>query len=112
MQPRKILCLIGLHNYRTVELTDCFYTTYSDMNWGPIKHMVYYLECKCCGKRGFKSTYKKDIIGSGHHSGIEYAKAGWIEHGVIYLGEGKAYKPGKPPAPKGAKLKVVDGGKK
>lgn len=112
MQPRKILCLIGLHNYKTVDLTHCFSTTYTDKNWGPIHHMVYYLECKCCGKRGFKSTYKKDTIGVGHHSGIEYAKAGWIEHGVIYLGsDQKSYRPNTQP-PKEAKFKVVDGGKK
>lgn len=110
MNYNKYLCMVGIHQYRTADLTDCFYTQYRDTTWGPIKHMVYYLQCKCCGKRSFKTTYKKDIIGSGHHSGIEYAKVGWLEHEIMYLGDGVTRRLGQPA--RGGKLSVVDGGKK
>lgn len=86
MKLRKSLCYVGIHKYRTIDLTDCFTTTYTDRNWFPIKHIVYYLKCECCGKRSFKSTYKNDVSINSHHSGIEYAKVGWIEYNKMYLG--------------------------
>lgn len=33
MKLQSMLCSIGLHKYRTIEMTDCFTTTYVDKNW-------------------------------------------------------------------------------
>lgn len=110
MKIQPMLCAVGIHRYKTVDLTNCFYTVYRDTTWGPVHHMVYYLQCKCCGKRSFKSTYKQDAHGESHHGGIEYAKAGWVDHGVMYLGDGVTRRPGQ--AARGGKLSVVQGGKK
>ena len=109
MHIRSILCAIGIHDYHTVDLTDCFSTTYTDRNWGPIKHIVYYKRCSCCGKRITKSTYKNDVIYSGsQHAGIEYAKTAWEEYGTMYLGPSREYvKPTNKP-----NFIVYDGGKK
>ena len=85
---QKFLCKIGIHSYRVVEMTDCFTTNYTDANW-TIKHIVWYQQCKCCGKRRVKDTYKKDTPSVTRHSGIEYAKVAWVEHGKMYLGSGK-----------------------
>ena len=102
MGLRQMLCSVGIHKYHVVELTDCFYTTYTEKpEWPPIKHMLYYRQCSCCGKRSTQDTYAKDaMISGGRHNGIEYAKVAWIEHGKVYLGSDKwkAEPPQKPRA--------------
>jgi hypothetical protein len=112
---QKYLCKIGFHSYRTVEMTDCFTTKYTDTNLGPIKHIVWYQICRCCGKRRVKDTYKKDTIGGTRHAGIEYARVAWVEYAQIYLGEGQVKKFAvNQTAPINSKPKftVVDGDKK
>lgn len=110
MKLQRVLCSLGLHKFRTIEMTDCFSTTYVDKNWGPIKHMVWYQMCSCCGKRRLKDTVKKDTL-SERHNGVEYARIAWIEHGKMYLGNGDT-KPFLPPKPKKtADLVVFKGGK-
>ena len=89
---QKYLCKIGLHSYRNVEMTDCFTTQYTDRNWLPIKHIVWYQVCRCCGKRRVKDTYKKDTIGGTRHAGIEYARVAWVEYAQVYLGNGEIKK--------------------
>jgi hypothetical protein len=107
---QKLLCKIGIHSYINVEMTNCFTTTYNDKNWGPIKHIVWYQVCGCCGKRRVKDTYKKDTIGGTRHAGIEYARVAWVTYGKVYLGNGEIIKPFNTPPPK-PKLKVLEGGK-
>jgi hypothetical protein len=101
---QKLGCSIGLHKYRTIEMTDCFTTTYEDKNWGPIKHMVWYQVCSCCGKRRVKDTVKKDTLTGSRHNGVEYGK--------VYLGKGETKTPQQPKPKKTADLIVFQGGKK
>lgn len=110
---QELLCKLGIHSYKTINCTDCFTTTFTDKpNWPPIKHMVWYQICSCCGKRHVKDTVKKDSLYSNRHNGVEYAKIGWITYGRMYLGEGKEVTFNPPaPKPKKPKLTVVDGGK-
>lgn len=103
---RKLLCMIGIHEFKTIDCTDCFNTNYTDKNW-IIKHMVWYQKCSCCGKRRLKDTVKKDSIFTTRHNGIEYARVNWVENDVMYLGSGIVT---EPPIKK-PKLTVVDGGK-
>lgn len=111
MKP--LLCLIGIHKYKIIEMTDCFTTTYTDHpTWSPIKHMVWYQQCTCCGKRRMKDTVKKDMMFSTRHNGVEYARVGWVEFGKAYIGNGNSKTiPPSQPAKRKPKLKVVDGGK-
>lgn len=113
---QKLLCKIGLHSYKTIECTDCFTTRWEDRpKWSPIKHMVWYQQCDCCGKRRMKDTHKKDTYGlSKRHNGMEHARVAWVTYGKVYLGDGQTVTPpAQPPKPtnKRPKLKVVDGGK-
>lgn len=106
------LCKIGLHNYVSMNITDCFTTSYTDRNWSPIKHVVLYQQCSCCGKRRLKDRYKKETYSSTSHAGIEYARVGWETYGRMYLGSGKETTlPPTAPRPTKTKLKVVNGGK-
>ena len=112
MDYSKYLCAVGVHRYKVVDLTNCFYTEYNNTNWGPIKHMVYYQQCRHCKKRSFKTTHKKDTMNDTHHSGIEFAKIGWLEYGIMYLGDGEIRRTLQPQPPtKPGKLRVVKGGK-
>ncbi len=108
-----LLCSIGIHKYKTIEMTDCFTTSYTDRpSWSSIKHMVWYQQCTCCGKRRMKDTVKKDIGYSTRHNGVEYARVGWVEFGKAYIGNGNSKTiPPNQPAKRKPKLKVVDGGK-
>jgi len=110
---QKLLCKIGIHNYKTIDVTDCFTTSYSDRpSWPPTKHMVWYQQCSCCGKRRLKDTMKEDAIYTTRHNGVEYARTGWVEYGRMYFGEGKTVTPtARPPIKKKPKFNVVDGGK-
>lgn len=94
-------------------MTDCFTTQYVDKNWNPIKHIVWYQICRCCGKRRVKDTYKKDTIGSTRHAGIEYARVAWVEHAKIYLGNRQIKEFGlrQTPIKTKPKLTVIDGNK-
>ena len=109
---QKLLCKIGLHSYKTIECTSCFTTEFvGSPGRLPTKHMVWYQQCRCCGKRFMKDTVKKDTYGFTHrHNGVEYARVAWVEHGRMYLGSGQEVET-KPPTPLKPKLKVVDGGK-
>ncbi len=108
---QELLCMIGIHSYKTIECTDCFTTGYSDRpSWKPIRHMVWYQQCDCCGKRRLKDTVKKDTVYSTRHNGVEYARVAWVERGRMYLGSGQEAKP-KSPTPLKPNLRVVDGGK-
>jgi len=108
---QKFLCMIGIHSYKTIECTSCFTTSYKDRpSWSPTRHMVWYQQCSCCGKRRLKDTVKQDAIYTTRHNGVEYARVAWVEYGRMYLGDGQEVKP-KPPTPLKPKLKVVDGGK-
>jgi hypothetical protein len=107
---KKILCSVGIHKYTNVEMTDAFTTTYKDRpNWTPIKHMVWYQQCTCCGKRKVKDTVKQDLIYSTRHNGVEYARVAWVEHGRAYLGN-EVWK--TTDKPKVVTLTVLEGGKK
>jgi hypothetical protein len=110
---QKLLCSIGIHKYRTIEMTDCFTTSYVDKpNWQPTRHMVWYQICMCCGKRRLKDTVNKDsIVGGTRHNGVEYARTGWVEYGKMYLGNGEVKQ--HPPKHKAeiVQFKVHDGGK-
>lgn len=88
---RELLCYIGIHKYRTIEMTSCFTTHYSDKpNWQPIHHMVWYQACLCCGKRRMKDTVNEDSIdGRARHNGVEYARTSWVEYGEMYIGKGE-----------------------
>lgn len=109
---QKYLCKIGLHKYVSINMTDCFTTSYTDRNWAPIKHIVWYQQCSCCGKRHMKERYKKETYSSTPHAGIEYARLNWEIYGRMYLGNGKETTlPPTAPKPTKTKLKVVDGGK-
>jgi hypothetical protein len=109
---QKYLCKIGLHKYVSINLTDCFTTSYTDRNWLPTKHVVWYQQCSCCGKRRLKEHYKKEKYSSAPHAGIEAARLNWETYGVMYLGKGKTYTlPPTAPRPTKTKLKVVEGGK-
>lgn len=104
-----LLCKIGVHNYKTIDMTDCFNTGYSDRpDWLPIKHMVWYQQCACCKKRRLKDTVKKDSVFSSRHNGVEYARTDWVEYGKMYKGNGES-KTFPPVAPKSKKpiLKLV-----
>jgi hypothetical protein len=109
---QKYLCKIGIHRYVSLEMVDCFTTAYVDTTWGPIKHIVWYQQCSCCGKRRVKDTYKKDTLGGTRHAGIEYARVGWVTYGRAYIGNGES-RTLLPTAPKPTKkkLRVIDGGK-
>lgn len=111
---QKYLCMIGIHRYHTVDLTDFFTTTYLGISRIPIKHIVWYQACKCCGKRRVKDTYKKDTFGDTHHPGIEHAKVAWVEHSIAYVGNGqkKTYPDQTPPKKSKLKLKIIEGSKK
>lgn len=87
-RPRKFLCLIGWHKYRTFETCASFNTFYKDKAWGPIKHFVWYAQCQCCGKRKLRDTVKKDSLDSlsDRHNGVEWARVQWVEKGWAYLG--------------------------
>ena len=113
---QKYLCKIGLHKYVSLEMTDCFRSTYSGKGY-VTNHIIWYQQCSCCDKRRLKENYKKEVkqvlgynIREYHHAGIEYARVGWETYGRMYLGSGKET---VPPAPKPTKpkLKVIDGGK-
>lgn len=110
---KKFLCSIGIHKYRTIEMTDCFTTSYSDRpNWQPVKHMVWYQICSCCGKRRMKDTLKQDsVYGKTRHNGIEYARTGWVEYGRMYIGNGLSKE--FPPKPKASVVpfEVIKGDK-
>lgn len=110
---QKLLCKLGIHSYKTIGMTDCFTTTFTDKpRWSPIKHMVWYQQCSCCYKRRVKDTVKKDSLYSNRHNGVEYARVAWVEQGKMYLGNGIEQKPVTPqPVNKKPKLKVFDGGK-
>lgn len=114
---QKYLCKIGLHKYLSLEMTDCFRSTYTGKNY-ITNHVIWYQQCSCCGKRHLKENYKKEVkqvLGFTNkecHAGIEYARVGWETYGRMYLGSGKE-KPAPPTAPKQtkSKLKLIDGGK-
>lgn len=109
---RKLLCAIGVHKYRTVDMTDAFTTFYTDRpDWSPIKHMVWYQQCSCCGKRMMKDTVKRDNINSSRHNGVEYARVAWVEHGRMYMGN-ETWKNYPPTKAKVVPLTIHDGGKK
>jgi hypothetical protein len=108
---QKLLCAIGLHKYRSVEITNCFSTQYTDRNLAPIKHIVWYQRCECCGKRRVKDTYKKDTFHGGFHAGIEAAKVAWVEHGKAYLGAAHVIDYTTPPLKKKPTLTVINGDK-
>jgi hypothetical protein len=109
----KLFCLFGIHSYKTIDMTDCFTTSYSDRpSWSPIRHMVWYQQCSCCKKRRLKDTVKKDNVFSSRHNGVEYARIGWVEYGKMYKGNGESKMlPPSQPKPKKPKLKVVEGGR-
>lgn len=109
---QKYLCKIGLHKYISMNMTNCFTTTYTDRKW-EIKHVVWYQQCSCCGKRRLKDRYKKEVaFYDTPHAGIEYARVGWETYGRMYLGKGEtATLPSPTPNPSKPKLKVVNGGK-
>lgn len=110
---QKHLCKIGLHKYVSINMTDCYTTNYTDVK-RTVKHIIWYQQCSCCGKRRLKDGYKKEVIhrrGPGH-AGIEYARIGWEIYGRMYLGKGEtATLPPTAPKPSKSKLKVIDGGK-
>lgn len=114
MKLRKPLCLIGWHKYRSVDCTSFFHTNVTDkgVKQYTINHMVWYQQCSCCGKRILKDTVKKDMafFFDKRHNGVEKARVDWVEHGIMYLGNGNYKKP-QPPAPIKLKLKVITGGK-
>jgi len=89
---QKLLCKVGFHSYKTVEMTDCFTTEYTDTNWGRIKHIVWYQVCSCCGKRRVKDTHENDTVSDKKHVGIEYARVSWVEHSEAYIGKNKVKK--------------------
>ena len=109
---QKYLCKIGLHKYVSLNMTDCFTTNYTDQKW-TIKHVVWYQQCSCCGKRRLKDRYKKEVVFyDTPHAGIEYARVGWETHGRMYLGKGQEVTlPPTAPKPSKSKLKVIDCGK-
>lgn len=83
---QKLLCYIGIHNYKTVNMTNAFYTKY--VNWPDshsTNHIVWYQQCSC-GKRKLKDTVKEDSFNSirKRHNGVEYARVGWEAHGKMY----------------------------
>lgn len=83
---RRILCLFGIHKYKTFETCDTFTTTYRDKpNWPSIRHFAWYNVCRCCGKRRMKDTVKKDTFDD-RHNGVEWARVQWEEKGWAYLG--------------------------
>ena len=103
---RRIVCAVGVHDWYTVDVTSCFTTSYSDRpNWSPIRHMVWYQRCRCCGKRRMRDTVKKDTVYSSRHNGVEHARVAWVEHAQIYLGDGQV----KNPTPKKPTLTVIKG---
>lgn len=108
---QKHLCKIGIHKYVSLNMTDCFTTEYTDRNW-TVKHVVWYQQCSCCGKRRLKDRYKKETLSSSTHAGIEYARVGWETYGRMYLGKGETVTlPPTAPKPTKTKLRVFEGGK-
>ena len=108
---QQYLCKVGIHRYISLDMTDCFHTQYTDRNW-TIKHMVWYQQCSCCGKRRMRDNYKNEAVASGwRHGGIEKARVQWETNGMMYLGSGFT-KEGVPPKPAKKKLTIIDGGKK
>lgn len=109
---QKYLCKIGLHKFISLNMTDCFTTSYKEKNW-TVKHVVWYQQCSCCGKRRLKDRYKKEVVFyDTPHAGIEYARVGWETYGRMYLGDGKETTlPPSAPKPTKSKLKVIDGGR-
>ena len=106
---KKLSCYIGIHNYKTINLTDCFHSRYTDRpTWGSIKHMVWYQQCADCKKRRAKDSMKKDLgyREGGWHEGIEYARVGWVEYGKMYLGSNKGIST-PPPTKTKPKLTVI-----
>ena len=97
---RKILCLLGFHSYKTVDMTDAFFTTRSDRpDAPPIHHILWYQEC-ACGKRRLKDTYKNDTynLTMRQHRGIEYARVGWEVYGKMsHVDHKEVSKPTPPP---------------
>lgn len=80
-----IKCMFGIHDYRSELRTyDVFSTRYTDIkktqHWA-----VHFLKCKSCGKRKFETNYNNP----GLHSGIDQAKAHWLEEG--YISDGIKY---------------------
>lgn len=114
---QKYLCKIGLHKYVSINMTDCYRSSYGDK--GPTaNHIVWYQQCSCCSKRRMKENYRKEVkqvLGytvKEYHNGIEYARVGWETYGRMYLGSGKETTlPPTAPKPTKTKFKVVDGGK-
>ena len=86
-RPRKLLCLIGIHQWKTFETCTSFTTTYSDKpHWGETKHFVWYDQCSCCGKRRMRDTVKKDTAFGDRHNGVEWARVQWESKGWAYIG--------------------------
>lgn len=102
---KKIKCLLGLHQWQTVDLATGFHTIYTDVSNLPIYHLVYYQMCKCCAKRRLKDTVKKDVFFGSRHNGIEAARVAWVEYGKI-PNSGLTRRT-DPPTPKKPKLEIV-----
>jgi hypothetical protein len=107
---RKLMCKLGLHKYVSLKTADCFRTVYTDKNW-TIKHVIWYQQCSCCGKRRLKERYKQETYSSTSHAGIENARVEWETYGRMYLGSGQTYTPTAPQPTTKSKLKVIEGGK-
>lgn len=110
---KNLLCKIGIHKYESVEITDCFTTSYQGKAWKS-KHVIWYQVCSCCNRRRLKDNYRKEILyGSVYskHSGIEYARLGWERYGKMYLGPGNVTTHNTPKPSSKPKLRVLDGGK-
>lgn len=108
---RKYLCKLGIHRYVSLDITDTFTTKYTDTGC-TIKHVVWYQQCSCCGKRRLKDRYKKDTpFNGGPHAGIELARIEWVNNGFMYLGNGITIGPTAPEPTKKTKLRVFQGGK-
>ena len=84
---------MGFHKYKSLYMTDCFSTDYVDIT-AVIKHIVWYQECECCGKRRMKDNYKKEVVytNATPHGPMERARLEWENFGVVYIGKGSKFK--------------------
>lgn len=116
MKP--IGCYFGRHKPVLVAVNTEYHTTYTDTD-RKVYHMLRFYQCEHCGHRSFATNYD----GYSRHTGIDNAKANWLDTGVV---PSNSYDPRKtsnsyvpePPKPTTKKpdaevipFKVMKGGK-
>lgn len=87
---KTIGCYFGRHKPVLVAVNTEYNTHYTDTDHTKY-HMLRFYQCEHCGNRSFETNYKSNYT---THSGIDNAKANWLDTGVVPSG---SYDPRKVP---------------